>query len=128
MPPVETFCRNQKAVLWVSLGHDKNGLVQLDLPIEVDVRMESARARSGDPKSESVARSIDYCVFDRNVPEGSVVWEGRKKSLVAGHPPAGSVLFKVTRTTIVPDLKNLHRKYTATLEHYSGTLPEVVGT
>jgi hypothetical protein len=121
---MELAYRTQKAVLWEAVGvSDEGEPTRAAAPVEVLVRWQTRRDEAGDPLAGVVARDVTV-VVDRDVPIGSILWEGSLADLVALPPGTGPVpLLEVVGITKTPDLKGRAVRRTATLRRYKDVLP-----
>lgn len=124
MPPIETWGRFQKAVLWRNGGYDNYGEVKVLDPVEIDVRWEDTHNETVDPNGNVVAKTAQV-VVNQDIAIGSILWKGELADL----PSPVTNLHQVIGKTETPDLKNRNIRRQLTLMRYKNSLPdEVAGT
>lgn len=121
MPPLETACLKQKAVLWMADADkfDTYGEHKVTASkVELKVRWEEGNTEAIDPQGNVI--SVDAkVVVDRQIRIGSIMWEGCLKDVAA--TPVD--LYEVVTRNSVPDLKNRHTRRVVGLRRYSNELP-----
>jgi hypothetical protein len=120
MPSIETDCRHQKAVYWAASGTDIEGEVTLAAAVELSVRWENTDTQVLDAQGNPVAISA-VVVVDRDIPVGSIFWEGKQSAL----PSPVTDLLRVEEFKSIPDVKGRNSRKTVLLSKYSDTLPDL---
>lgn len=121
MPPLETDCLFQKAVLWMASanvfdGYGEHKVSAMKVPL--DVRWEEGNAEAIDPQGNVIA--IDaLVVVDREITIGSIMWQGCIVDVA--DPPVN--LYEVFTRNGVPDLKGRNMRRVVGLKRYSNELP-----
>ena len=118
--PLETDCRNQKAVYWAASGTDEYGEVTLASPVQLSVRWEHVDEQSLDAEGNPVAINAKV-VVDRDIEVGSIFWEGKLTALSSPETD----LLRVTVFKKIPDVKGNNFRRTVELTKYSDTLPSL---
>lgn len=119
--PQETDFLDQKAVLWLKSTYDAAGEQVVSEPIEISVRWEADRREILGPNETPIA-STAVVMVDRNIPEGSIMWQGELTSLP---DELTEGIHEVVAYSEVPDLKGRNFQRTVILAKYKGELPTV---
>lgn len=81
MPSQETAFRTQYAVLWPATGnYDAYGQPTIGSPVEIKVRWVSGESRAMDKQGNNIVLD-GKAVVNRDIPLGSLMWEGRIRDL-----------------------------------------------
>ena len=129
MPPIETFERNQTAVLWEYAGVDGYGEQTIGLPQEIAVRWQKSLSRSG--AADRYAEAFDAVVYAaQDVAIGSIMFEGTLEEAFGGTAGTAdgdlvsdAVLYEVKDVYRTVDLKNRNTRRRLGLMRYGGNLP-----
>lgn len=125
---METADRYQPALLWEKVGQDNHNNTLISPPIEILTRWEKRHEEVTDPNGNTVALSA-HVVVDRDVPEGSIMWEGSLEQWNApgtGSSGTSTDLMEVVIKRTTPDIKNRYVRRTLGLKFYRDTLPQIV--
>lgn len=124
MPALETHDLRQYMVIWLRTGQDRHGLPVLSQPQEIKCRWLVDLGQSADPQGNTVQSSgkIIVPLHEHDVPNGSIVREGRLKDL----PDEPDRLHSVILVDGIPDIKNRNQRTTLTVMRYSDKLPTVL--
>jgi len=115
---VETCGLLQDAVLWLIEGTDTYGRKKVGLPEQIAVRWEKGLVLNLLPTSSS--EQVESTVFvDREIPIGSLMWEGALDDL----PDPLTDMRKVEHVKKIPDIKNRHTRHVVLLTRYHGDPP-----
>lgn len=105
MPPIETFHRHQRAVLWPIEGRDDYGDPVVGEPVEIMVRWEDRPRDSVQQQTASVEFDATV-VVDRVIAVGSQLWLGSIEFWYGtGSAEDDTGLTEVTEYNETPDLK-----------------------
>ena len=124
MPPIETFHRHQKAVLWPFGGYDSYGqplAAGSTTPVQLDVRWETGKREALDPDGNTIGVDATV-VVDRQIAVGSEMWLGKISQLVDSKPPSSRM--RVVTYSEIPDLKNRHVRREVGLMRIHETPPQ----
>ena len=121
MPPLETACRFQDAVVQIAgtavTDFDDYGNTQVAAAIGIRVRWEDVKGEVTDPFGNNV--SIDArVVVDREILPGSVMWLG-----VLGSYTSTVTKYRVVGYNETPDLKGRNRRRMVVLKKLGDTAP-----
>ena len=112
MPNIEAAWRFQDALYWPASGFDAYGNPDVDMtadPVELKVRWEQVSPESLDAQGNTVNYDA-VVVVDREIPIGSVFWQGTLDSLFPlGSPPTSELMYVKTYSDI-PDIKGRHHR------------------
>lgn len=125
MPPPETFCRHQKAVLWARTGTDDYGQPIVAAPVEIDVRWDGPTRREVlDAQGNTIAIDAEVSCI-QTIKVGSVMWLGKLTDWY-GTGSAGTEvgLMEVKLYREVPDIKGREIRRTVSLMRLNDTLPD----
>lgn len=122
MPPLETDCREQDAVLWAANGYDLYGVQQIDAGVDIKVRWEDRNGETKDAAGNTVFFDA-VLVVDRVISIESIVWQGTVATLP--DPAAIPDLHRVEFFTDVPDIKGREHRRVAFLARFNDTLPTI---
>ncbi len=118
MPPLETACRNQKAVLWMANGFDSFGERKVNAAVSIDVRWETKTGQTLDAQNNIVAIESN-AVVDRDIVIGSILWLGNIDDIAT--PPVD--LRQVVGFGGIPDVKGRNTRRTVLMTRFSDELP-----
>ena len=118
MPPLETDCRNDKAVYWAANGFDKFGKEKVDAAVSIDVRFEIKKEKALDAQGNVIMIDAN-AVVDREIAVGSRMWMGNIDDIA--DPPVD--LWEVRTNSNVPDIKGRNRRRVVGLTRDSNELP-----
>lgn len=122
MPPIETFHRHQKAVYWERIGTDEQGEPIIDDPIELDVRWEKKKSQALMPQGQTI--SIDATiVVDRDLVEGSLIWEGGLEDIPGTSLVPESNLLEIITFEKIPDVKGRKFRRRVGVIRFNNSLP-----
>jgi len=122
MPSIETAFRYQDAVYWAANGYDDYGEPKLDAAVDLKVRWEDVKDEVVDAKGNTVA--IDaIAVIDRDIPVGSVLWQGTIADIPGTSETPSSDLRRVLKFSSIPDIKNRNYRRLVYLRRLSDELP-----
>lgn len=124
MPPLETACRFQDAVVQLAgtgvTDFDDDGATQVAAAIGIKVRWEDVKREVLDAHGNNV--SIDASVVvDREILPGSVMWLG-----VLGSYVATVTKYRVVQYNETPDLKGRNKRRTVALMKLGDTAPSSI--
>jgi len=124
MPPMESTCRNQFAVMWVPSGHTRTGDKTVSAGVELGVRWEDATETNRPNKSDEEQFDA-MVVVNQDVVVGSIFWKGKEEDLPDPVTNATN-LYEVIRFIKTPDVKGRNFRRTCLLKKWSDTLPDIV--
>ncbi len=119
MPPIETFERHQKAVLWRMTGYDRYGQPQVSAtPEELTVRWEWKHRE--EKTTDRYEVDIDaIAVVDQVIEEGSNMWLGALTDWYGtGSGGEDSEVLQVKYYDEVPDIKDRYIRRTVGLAFF----------
>lgn len=125
MPDIETMEMDQVAVLWPAMGTDRYGQVKVGSPVEIAVRWEWTQTETVSPDGQAIVSEANV-VVDRDVAEGSCLWEGSLEDWhTTGSLAEGNRLQQVIAFRRTPDLRNKSIRRVAMTHRYKDTLPDL---
>jgi hypothetical protein len=120
MPPLETDCRQQKAVLWSTSGFAADGDHKVNAGIVIDVRIQKDRMKMTNAQGNIIAVDAVF-VVDRTIAVGSILWIGELKDV----PTPPTDLLEVKTSSETPDLKGRHVRRLIGVTRFGNTLPDL---
>jgi hypothetical protein len=124
MPPIETYGRFQRAVLWRLTGTDAYGEPTRGEAEEIDIRVEFGRRQALDQSGNRIM--IDAVgVVDNEIPLRSTIWLGELVDWV-GTGPGGSEteVMEVRTYEAIPDIDCKEVRREIGLAFFRTTLPQ----
>lgn len=121
MPPLERFDLAGVVTYWQKTGDDAYSRPTLARGVAVRARVVYGRRDVTDPTGNVISLDGELAV-DRELVEGSLVWDGPPESLPADLVPTADVL-QVTFVTAVPDVKGRCTRYEAGFVRYRESFP-----
>ena len=119
MPPLETDCLNEYAVLWAAAGtFDNQGQHELAAAVQISVDWHTRDGSTLDQNGNEIKTEADV-VVDRDIPIGSILWEGKLAGVA--NPPVD--LYKVVARNRSKDVKGVETRRVVKLVRYSDKLP-----
>lgn len=120
---LETTGLGSWAVAWEqSAGADSFGRDRIGASIELPARWELVTSLSSS-NTEGSRRKVATVDVDRELPVGTIMWEGRKADYAKCKLKN---LYEVTACDKCPDVKSRHSRITLTLTKFKGKLPGAV--
>ena len=119
---METACRYQLAVLWEKTGYDNYGKpIVSDNGQEIYVRWENTSMDILDPQGNTIAVDATV-VVDRDIAEGSQMWEGSLHDIPGTQEIPTSDIREVVKFKKTPDIFGCKFRRVAMLKRLSDTL------
>lgn len=124
MPPLETSCRNQKAVLWAANTlAATDGSPTVSAATEIDVRWQDVQDQITDSQSNLVEITAKV-VVNIDVVIGSVLWLGALEDFDS--TLATNDFRQMVGLKKIPDIKARHFRRVLLLKRLGNTLPTIV--
>lgn len=124
MPYPEEAHRKQKALLWEADGYDLYGEEKVKAKVQLDVRWENGFKEVIDEQGNTIGVDATV-VVDRDIPIGSVMWEGGLNDIPGTAAVPDGDFKRVMHATRVPDWKGQRYRRVVFLMRLSDELPEL---
>lgn len=124
MPPVETFERHDKAVLWAKTGVGRYGEPTLAAPVELVVRWDDKKIEMADKQGDIVSYDA-LVVVTQDILIGSLMWHGGLDDLPGTAYQPESDVMEVKVFDKCPDLKGRNYRRVVGLMRTKDALPGV---
>jgi len=124
MPAFETMDRYTDALLWVANGVGQRGQpIVSSIPVELKIRLLNKQVLTLDAHGNNILLDGTF-VADRDIPMGSILWEGTIDDLVGtGTAPPTSGLLEVKLSDGTKDIKGRNEFFTGGFLKYNDRMP-----
>ena len=121
MPNLSKRQLKQDAVYWAKSGVDARAQATVSAGIAIKVRWELASGETLDANNDRVA-TIGTVVVDRDIKEGSILWEGNLDDHVSG---TSKNYYRVITFSKIPSVKGKNPRRVVTLQRHGDSLPTI---
>ena len=111
----------QDAVYWAKSTPDAYGQPTVSAGVALKVRWELGSGETLDATNDRVA-TVGTVVVDRDIKEGSILWEGKLDDHVSG---TSKNYYRVVAFSKIPNIKGKNPRRVVTLQRHGDSLPTI---